>query len=79
MKVRVKVFATLSQYVPEVLAGTPLEVKLPNGATLEDLFNQINIPADEVKTVFVNGRAQPSSYVLQPDDEVGIFPPIAGG
>jgi len=79
MKVRVKVFATLSRYVTKVSPGAPFEVELPDGATLEDLLQQINIPTDEVKTVFVNGRAQDPSYALQPGDEVGIFPPIAGG
>lgn len=79
MKVRVKLFATLSQYVKEVPPGAPFEVELPDGATLEDLLQQINIPAAEVKTIFVNGRAQDPSYALQPGDEVGVFPLIAGG
>lgn len=79
MRVRVKVFATLRQYVPGHKLGSPDDVELPAGATLADLVRQLNLPQAEVKVVFVNARAQPLSYVLQPDDEVGIFPPIGGG
>lgn len=79
MRVHVKVFATLSHYLPDVMAGTPFEAEVPDGATLEDLMRQLNLPREEVKVIFVNGRAQPLSYALKPGDEVGIFPPIGGG
>ena len=79
MQVRVKLFATLSRHRPSQMAGTPFEVDLPEGATLEDLARQLNLPQEEVKVVFVNARAQPLSYVLNSADEVGFFPPIGGG
>jgi molybdopterin converting factor small subunit len=28
---------------------------------------------------FVNGRARPMDWRLEPDDDVGIFPLVAGG
>ena len=61
------------------MAGAPFEVDLPEGATLENLIRQLNLPQEEVKVVFVNARAQPLTYILNPADEVGIFPPIGGG
>ena len=79
MRVRVKLFATLRQYLPGHILGSPVEIELPAGATLADLVGQLNLPQTEVKVVFVNARAQPLSYVLKPDDEIGIFPPIGGG
>jgi molybdopterin synthase sulfur carrier subunit len=79
MRVRVKLFATLSRHRPSQPAGAPFEVDLPDGATLEDLVGQLNLPQEEVRVIFVNARAQPLSYVLNSADEVGIFPPIGGG
>lgn len=79
MQIRVKLFATLSRYRPNLMAGTPFEVDLPDGTTLEDLVKELNLPQEEVKVVFVNARAQPLSYVLNSADEVGVFPPIGGG
>ena len=80
MKVRVKLFATLGQYAGrDQLPGTPFEVELVEGAAIDDLLRQLNLPADEVKLCFVNGRMQEPDFTLQDGDEVGIFPPIGGG
>jgi len=79
MRVRVKLFATLRRYAPNEAAGVPFEVNLPDGATIADLFRQLHLPAEEVRVAFVNARARPEDWRLEPDDEVGIFPPVGGG
>ncbi|MBI1881407.1 MAG: MoaD/ThiS family protein [Chloroflexi bacterium] len=79
MQVQVKLFASLTQYMPGLRPGSPFEVGLPDGATLADLVRQLDLPQAEVKVIFVNARAQPLSYVLNPGDEVGLFPPVGGG
>jgi len=79
MRVRVKLFATLRHYAPSAAVGVPFEVDLAEGATVADLIHHLNLPAEEVKIVYVNARAQPEDWRLGPNDEVGIFPPIGGG
>jgi molybdopterin synthase sulfur carrier subunit len=79
MLIQVKLFATLRRYARETSPGQPLLVELPVGATLQDLVRQLGIPAEETKVAFVNARAQELDWILQPGDEVGIFPPIGGG
>ena len=80
MKVWVKLFATLGRYTGrEELPGRPFEVELVEGAALNDLMRQLNIPAEEVKLCFVNARSQEPDFTLQDGDEVGIFSPIGGG
>jgi sulfur-carrier protein len=79
MRVRAKLFATLSRHFAGAAPGTPVEVQISDGATLVDLVNQLRVPYEEVKMVFVNGRIQSLDYKLQPGDEVGIFPPVGGG
>jgi molybdopterin converting factor small subunit len=79
MRVHVKLFATLRRYVDGAAYGVPFEVDLPEGATIADLIRQLNLPAEEVKVAFVNARARPEDWRLEPDDEVGIFPPVGGG
>lgn len=79
MRIRVKVFATLGRHLNSAGPGMPFEVNMPEGATLADLMNHLNLPREEVKTMFVNGRAQSADWVLKAGDEVGFFPPIAGG
>jgi molybdopterin converting factor small subunit len=79
MKVHVKLFATLARFSPGGLAGTPFDVDLVEGATIADLAEQLKLPKDEMKVSFVNARIRDSDWVLQPDDEVGFFPPVGGG
>lgn len=79
MQVRVKLFATLGRHLAGVQPGTPFEVEVSDGATIEDLMGKLDLPRQEVKVAFVNGRARPADWQLKPGDEVGIFPPIGGG
>lgn len=79
MEVKVKLFATLCRDRPGVRAGVPFVVSVPEGGTIADLVAQLALPPEQVKVTFVNGLYQPLTYALQPGDEVGIFPPIAGG
>lgn len=79
MHITVKLFATLTRYTEGLFSGTPFDVELEDSACLGDLLEQLKVPAEEVKITFVNGIIQPLEYILQAGDEVGIFPPIAGG
>ncbi len=88
MEINVKLFATLLRDVPtsvqERLAqplrpGVPLTVHLPADSTVADLVALLRLPLDQVKVVFVHGRARPLDHPLADQDEVGIFPPIGGG
>ncbi|MGQ9492648.1 MAG: MoaD/ThiS family protein [Anaerolineae bacterium] len=79
MRVRVKLYASLSQHRADVSPGQPLEMELPDEATVGDLVNRLKLPQEEVRVAFVNGRARHMSWPLQNGDEVGIFPPVGGG
>jgi molybdopterin synthase sulfur carrier subunit len=79
VKLQVKLFATLSRYANGLPAGTPFEVELPEGATLQDLVINLKIPSEETRVIFVNGVIQSLDWTLNPGDSIGLFPPIAGG
>jgi molybdopterin synthase sulfur carrier subunit len=79
MQVQVKLYATLVRYSHGKRAGESVELELPAGANLADLYRALNIPDGEVRQAFVNGLVQAEDFRLKPGDEVGIFPPIGGG
>ncbi len=79
MRVFVRLFANLRDYVPEAKIGTTLEVDLPDGARIRDLANHYRLPLDLVTLAYVNGIYQELDYQLQDNDEIGLFPPIGGG
>jgi len=75
--ITIRLYATLRAHVPN--GKKVLELDVPEGSTVTDLVARLGIPAQVVRKVFVGGVAREKSYVLQPGDEVGMFPPIAGG
>lgn len=79
MRVRVRLYATLARFSQGGLPGTPFDVEVPADTTLCDLLNLLKIPPEETKITFVNGIIHELDWKLESGDEVGIFPPIAGG
>jgi sulfur-carrier protein len=77
--VRVKLFATLTKFTSGQEPGIPFVSEIPDGSSLLDLMAHLKLPEESVKLLFVNGRAQPAGYILNNNDDVGIFPPIGGG
>lgn len=79
MKIKVRLFANLRDYVPQAKLGTTLEVELEDGAQIKDLANHFKLPMDLVKLAYVNGIYQELDFQLHENDEIGLFPPIGGG
>lgn len=73
MELTVKCFATLSPL-------TPSPQPYPwDGGTVSDLMEHLNVPASEVKLIFVNGVIVEPTQPLADGDRVGLFPPVGGG
>ncbi len=79
MIVLVRLYATLRHHLPEAPLGKPTPITLDEGATVADLVAYLKIPRETIKTAFVRGIVRADDYVLHDGDDVGIFPPIAGG
>ena len=88
MIIYVKLFANLvrrvsadvtNKHSKKLIAGTPLEIELPENSSITDLLSYLALQRREVVAVFVGGRAREFDYMLAPGDQVGIFPPLGGG
>ena len=73
--ITLKLFATLAPYLPENADRFQVQA----GTTVENIIHDLQLPPDAVKLIFVNGRKQEPSHVLEPGDRVGLFPPVGGG
>ncbi len=49
------------------------------GATVADIVANLDLPKEQVKLIFINGRKAELSTVLQEGDRLGLFPPVGGG
>lgn len=80
IRIEARLYATLRKYQPERKVGEALVHELAEGTTVQKLLEEeLGVPPDEVKTVFVNGVSRDFDYILADGDRVGIFPPVAGG
>ncbi len=80
MKIKVKLFANLVKFSPNPkYSGAPFLYEMKDGMTFADLINDLQLPEEDVKILFVNGIICEKDRVLQEGDEVGIFPPVGGG
>jgi len=73
--IKLKLFATLSKFDPDISDPYPI----PLGATAGELTDQLKMPRDKVKLIFINGVRGSLSTALQHGDRVGLFPPVGGG
>ena len=73
--IELKFFVTLSKYLPDNAAAYPVD----QGKTVTDLIDELNIPIDDVKLIFVNGRKEGLDYAVKDGDRLGLFPPVGGG
>lgn len=80
MKVKVKLFATLREYLPKDAVDYSIEVDVQEGTTIAQIFAGLSIPLPHIN--LVNGIHKPVDTRLKMADKeiiISAFPPIAGG
>ena len=84
MQVTLKLYASLADHLPlEARRTHRLPLDLPAGTTIAEVIDQQSLPQKLCHLVLVNGLFIPpterATRALQQDDELAIWPPIAGG
>jgi len=81
MKIVVKLFATLREYLPSGSDKYSCTMDLKEGTTVAEIVEQLKIPREIPLIILVNGiqHQEKEKKVLQQGEVLSIFPPIAGG
>jgi len=79
MRVKVKLFATLRDYLPKDSDGKSCQMEIDAKTTIGQIISQFSIPEEIPKIILVNGLNGSMDQTLKEGDEVSIFPPVAGG
>ncbi len=79
MKINLNLYASLAEYLPDRARGNPNPIELPEGTTIKQLIEQLHIPLDTPRIIFINGSHAPLEAILNEGDRLGMFPPLAGG
>ena len=83
MKITLKLFATLSDYLPPERSYNAIALDVDASTTIGALITRFQLPPKLVHLVLVNGvyieRAQRAERILQEGDVLAMWPPVAGG
>jgi molybdopterin synthase sulfur carrier subunit len=80
MKIEVKLYASLGRYMPQaVLEKSQGDLEVGEGTTIKALLENLKVPLETVKLIFLNGIHAKGNEVLKDGDRLGVFPPVAGG
>ncbi|MBK9443444.1 MAG: MoaD/ThiS family protein [Comamonadaceae bacterium] len=84
MKITLKLFASLTDYLPSASKYTNIvELDIAAESTIAQLVSLYRLPEKQVHLVLVNGSyidpGQRASRTLAEGDVLAIWPPIAGG
>ena len=88
MRITLKLYAMLSDHLPRAAEGqrrkgNELPLDVPDDATVQSVIDRANLPSRLVHLVLRNGVYIPpqarAGHALAADDELAIWPPIAGG
>ena len=73
--IQLKLFASLQKFTPSSADKYAIET----GMTVGELLQQLDIPQEVVKIVFIDNLHAEFTSVLKGGERVGIFPPVGGG
>jgi molybdopterin synthase sulfur carrier subunit len=80
MKIEVKLYASLGRYMPQAgLEKGQNYLEVGEGTTIKALLENLKVPLETVKLIFLNGIHAKDNEVLKDRDRLGVFPPVAGG
>ncbi|HSQ70773.1 MAG TPA: MoaD/ThiS family protein [Steroidobacteraceae bacterium] len=83
MRITLKLFASLGQFLPPGANANAIAVEVPAGATAHQVLDQFKVPREKVHLVLLNGvyldAGARDETPLQADDVLASWPPVAGG
>jgi molybdopterin synthase sulfur carrier subunit len=74
-QIQLKLFATLREFEPLSSENYSIE----QGMSIRDLLEQLELPPEKARLIFINGIKADLTAILQGGERVGIFPPVGGG
>lgn len=79
MEVKVKLFATLRDFLPKDGDGKSCQMEIDDKTTVKQIISQLNLPEEIPKIILINGLQGSADQTLKDGDVLSIFPPVAGG
>ena len=83
MRITLKLYATLGQFLPEGATRNQIALDVADGASVAQVLKSHNVPMERCHLILVNGHYTPPAAAgrtaLDEGDHLAVWPPIAGG
>ncbi|MBO6520248.1 MAG: MoaD/ThiS family protein [Rhodospirillales bacterium] len=83
MKIRIKLYASLAEYLPADAVKNEADLEVNDGTTPTQVISRLGLPERMCHMVLVNGvyiaPDERLEKVLEEGDHLAIWPPVAGG
>jgi molybdopterin converting factor small subunit len=79
LRVMVKLFGGFRDRSPSGPGVPYFWIELEDGASVNTIFARLGIPGEEPREIIRNHRLGTPDDVLEDEDVIAIFPPLAGG
>lgn len=83
MKIKLKLYASLTDCLPPGAVQNAVDVELPDEMSLNAIIDHYKVPRDLAHLVLINGvfacEADRDETYLKDGDTLAIWPPVAGG
>lgn len=83
MRITLKLFATLGDYLPRGSRNNQVELEIDPAETVQQVLDRHQLPERLTHLVLINGVFVPpadrASRRLSSGDQLAVWPPIAGG
>ena len=83
MQITLKLYASLSEYLPEDSKKHKIVLDIPDNETVYDVIERYHVPRERAHLVLLNGvyltSEQREQAIFKEDDTLAVWPPVAGG
>lgn len=83
MKITLKLYATLAEFLPPHAVANVVDIEVPEGTSPNAILDLHRVPRARAHLVLVNGvyvpPARRDESLLHAGDALAIWPPVAGG